>query len=70
MTAAELFEIVAKLSGLFFVVTSMLAMGMSLTMSQIVHAAAGHPTGGAGAPRELRARPRARLPDRGRHPHR
>ncbi len=36
MTAAELFEAVAKLSGLLFVVTSMLAMGMSLTMPQIV----------------------------------
>jgi len=36
VTAAELFEAVAKLSGLLFVVTSMLAMGMSLTMPQIV----------------------------------
>ena len=36
MTAAELFETVAKLSGLIFVVTSMLAMGLSLTIVQIV----------------------------------
>src|SRR3972149_2677376 len=36
MTLAEFFETIAKLSGLLFVVTSMLAMGLSLTMTQIV----------------------------------
>ena len=36
MTAVEFFEAIAQLSGLVFVVTSMLAMGMSLTISQIV----------------------------------
>ena len=36
MTAAELLTTVAQLSGLIFVVTSMLAMGMSLTIAQIV----------------------------------
>ena len=36
MTVAQLFEAVAQLSGLLFVVTSMLAMGMSLTVAQIV----------------------------------
>ena len=36
MTAAELLTTVAQLSGLIFVVTSMLAMGMSLTIGQIV----------------------------------
>jgi predicted Na+-dependent transporter len=36
MTIAEFFEAIAKLSGLLFVVTSMLAMGMSLTIAQII----------------------------------
>ncbi len=36
MTAVQLFEAVAQLAGLLFVVTSMLAMGMSLTIAQIV----------------------------------
>lgn len=36
MIVAQLFEAVAQLSGLLFVVTSMLAMGMSLTIAQIV----------------------------------
>ncbi|HSR48025.1 MAG TPA: bile acid:sodium symporter [Anaerolineales bacterium] len=36
MTAAEFFAALATLSGLIFVVTSMLAMGMSLTIAQIL----------------------------------
>jgi BASS family bile acid:Na+ symporter len=36
MTATQFFEAIAQLSGLVFVVTSMLAMGMSLTITQIV----------------------------------
>jgi len=36
MTVVEFFEALAKLSGLLFVVASMLAMGLSLTMGQIV----------------------------------
>jgi BASS family bile acid:Na+ symporter len=36
VTAVQLFEAIAQLSGLVFVVTSMLAMGMSLTIAQIV----------------------------------
>lgn len=36
MTSSEFFTATAQLSGLLFVVTSMLAMGMSLTMAQIV----------------------------------
>jgi BASS family bile acid:Na+ symporter len=36
MTTADFFEAIAKLSGLIFVVTSMLAMGMSLTIAQII----------------------------------
>ena len=36
MTLAEFFEAIAKLSGLLFVVTSMLAMGLSLTVPQIL----------------------------------
>jgi predicted Na+-dependent transporter len=36
MTSAELFETIAKLSGLIFVVSSMLAMGMTLTIAQII----------------------------------
>jgi predicted Na+-dependent transporter len=36
VTAVQLFEAIAQLSGLLFVVTSMLAMGMSLTIAQIV----------------------------------
>ncbi len=36
MTFTEFFETIAKLSGLLFVVTSMLAMGLSLTMAQII----------------------------------
>jgi predicted Na+-dependent transporter len=36
MTVAQFFEAIAQLSGLVFVVTSMLAMGMSLTIAQIV----------------------------------
>ena len=36
MTAAELFGAIAGISGLLFIVTSMLAMGMSLTMGQIL----------------------------------
>lgn len=36
MTPAQPFEAIAKLSGLLFVVASMLAMGLSLTMAQIL----------------------------------
>ncbi len=36
MTATELFTALAQISGLLFIVTSMLAMGMSLTMAQIL----------------------------------
>jgi BASS family bile acid:Na+ symporter len=36
VTAQQFFEAIAQLSGLIFVVTSMLAMGMSLTIAQIV----------------------------------
>ena len=36
MTLADFFEAIAKISGLLFVVSSMLAMGLSLTMAQIV----------------------------------
>jgi len=36
MTAAELFQAIAGISGLLFIITSMLAMGMSLTVPQIV----------------------------------
>jgi hypothetical protein len=36
MTVAEFFQAVAGLSGLLFVVASMLAMGMSLTIPQIL----------------------------------
>lgn len=36
MTVSEFFQAVAALSGLLFIVTSMLAMGMSLTMAQIL----------------------------------
>ena len=36
MTAAEFFEAIGKVSGLLFVVSSMLAMGLSLTVSMIL----------------------------------
>ena len=36
MTLANLLEVLAKTAGLLFVVTSMLAMGLSLTIAQIV----------------------------------
>ena len=36
MTVAEFFEAIAKVSGLLFVVSSMLAMGLSLMMAQIL----------------------------------
>lgn len=36
MTASEFLELIVSLSGLLFVVSSMLAMGMKLTMSQII----------------------------------
>ena len=36
MTATEFFSAIAGISGLLFVVTSMLAMGMSLTLAQII----------------------------------
>jgi predicted Na+-dependent transporter len=36
MTLADFFEVIGKLFGLLFVVTSMLAMGLNLTMAQIV----------------------------------
>lgn len=36
MTVSEFFDAIAKISGLLFVVTSMLAMGLSLTVPQIV----------------------------------
>jgi BASS family bile acid:Na+ symporter len=36
MTLAEIFSAVAGISGVLFVITSMLAMGMSLTMAQIL----------------------------------
>ena len=36
MTISEFFQAVATLSGLLFIVTSMLAMGMSLTVAQIL----------------------------------
>jgi predicted Na+-dependent transporter len=36
MTLVEFFGAIAKLSGLIFVVTSMVAMGLSLTVSNII----------------------------------
>jgi len=36
MTATEFFQTIGTLSGLLFIITSMLAMGMSLTMAQIL----------------------------------
>ncbi len=36
MTLADFFQRIGQLSGVLFVVTSMLAMGMSLTMAQII----------------------------------
>src|SRR3990172_11470181 len=36
MTLTDFFEAIAKIAGLLFVVTSMLAMGLSLTMAQII----------------------------------
>lgn len=36
MTASELFQAIGALSGLLFIITSMLAMGMSLTVAQIL----------------------------------
>jgi predicted Na+-dependent transporter len=36
MTLADFFEAIAKISGLLFVVSSMLAVGLSLTMTQII----------------------------------
>jgi len=36
MTASELFGALARIAGLLFIVTSMMAMGMSLTMIQIL----------------------------------
>jgi len=36
MTLADFFEAIAKIAGLLFVVTSMLAMGLSLTVPQII----------------------------------
>ncbi|MBL8147855.1 MAG: bile acid:sodium symporter [Anaerolineae bacterium] len=36
MTGAEFFTAIAQISGLLFIVSSMLAMGMSLTMQQII----------------------------------
>lgn len=36
MTLVDFFETIAKISGLLFVVTSMLAMGLNLTMTQII----------------------------------
>ncbi len=36
MTTTEFFQAIGGLSGLLFIVTSMLAMGMSLTMPQII----------------------------------
>jgi predicted Na+-dependent transporter len=36
MTASELFVALAQIAGLLFIITSMLAMGMSLTMAQIL----------------------------------
>ena len=36
MTLADFFEAIANISGLLFVVSSMLAMGLSLTMAQII----------------------------------
>jgi BASS family bile acid:Na+ symporter len=36
MTAQELFQAIGALSGLLFIITSMLAMGMALTMAQIL----------------------------------
>jgi BASS family bile acid:Na+ symporter len=36
MTAAEFFQAIASIAGLLFVVASMLAMGMALTMQQII----------------------------------
>ena len=35
MSASEFFAAIAQLSGLLFIVSSMLAMGMSLTIAQI-----------------------------------
>ena len=39
MTLAAIFESIAKIAGLLFVVTSMLAMGLNLTKSQILQPA-------------------------------
>ena len=36
MTLSEFLTVIAQISGLLFIVTSMLAMGMSLTMAQIL----------------------------------
>jgi BASS family bile acid:Na+ symporter len=36
MTLTEFFRVIAQLSGLLFVITSMLGMGMSLSMAQII----------------------------------
>ena len=36
MTTREFFEAIGSLSGLLFIISSMLAMGMSLTMAQIL----------------------------------
>jgi len=36
MTLADFFEAIAKIAGLLFVISSMLAMGLSLTMAQII----------------------------------
>ena len=70
MTTQQFFEAIAQLSGLVFVVTSMLAMGMSLTIAQIVEplrnvrlvalALLANFVAGSGA----RVRHRGRAPDR------
>ena len=62
MTLAEFFEAIGKVSGLLFVVTSMLAMGLSLTVPMIIAAAQERAAGDPGAAGELRAGAAAGLP--------
>ena len=61
MTANELFTIIAQISGLLGIVCSMLAMGLGLTLAQIVPAVEKCSPGGTGTAGELRAGASARL---------
>ena len=70
MTTQQFFEAIAQLSGLVFVVTSMLAMGMSLSIAQIVEPIRSLRLVAARAHRELRARTCARVRHRSSHPDR